>query len=246
MTLFLWKSDDLNNQHWSQLVFKYLASANLFWLIHGNSVLQTGLFYPLGYLETKLAILGDVFFPYQRILISHCREIPEASNTLGFQVCLGGPRWWRKHISGCCCHTAETLQIQTWMGCFKPGLFAVELLSAVTSPSGHFLCVVLEFLSFVWQEMPTHACVLRYAGRCVGMAKISVLFGNSFSIWPVLLICQFLLIFLHSHLEYNSLTEVNSGSLYGLSSLHQLHLSNNSISRINPDGWSFCQKLHEL
>lgn len=48
------------------------------------------------------------------------------------------------------------------------------------------------------------------------------------------------------HLEYNSLVEVNSGSLYGLTALHQLHLSNNSISRIQRDGWSFCQKLHEL
>lgn len=45
---------------------------------------------------------------------------------------------------------------------------------------------------------------------------------------------------------YNSLTEVNSGSLYGLTALHQLHLGNNSISRIHRDGWSFCQKLHEL
>ncbi|XP_023609805.1 leucine-rich repeats and immunoglobulin-like domains protein 1 [Myotis lucifugus] len=48
------------------------------------------------------------------------------------------------------------------------------------------------------------------------------------------------------HLEHNSLVEVNSGSLYGLTALHQLHLSNNSISRISRDGWSFCQKLHEL
>lgn len=132
------------------------------------------------------------------------------------------------------------------MGCFKPSLLAVELLSAVTSPSGHFLCVVLEFLSCLTRNAHTCMCPRGYVEKCVGMAKIPVIFGNSFSIWPVLLICQFLLIFLHSHLEYNSLTEVNSGSLYGLSSLHQLHLSNNSISRINPDGWSFCQKLHEL
>lgn len=48
------------------------------------------------------------------------------------------------------------------------------------------------------------------------------------------------------HLEHNSLVEVNSGSLYGLTALHQLHLGNNSISRISRDGWSFCQKLHEL
>ncbi|KAI4826379.1 hypothetical protein KUCAC02_029827 [Chaenocephalus aceratus] len=48
------------------------------------------------------------------------------------------------------------------------------------------------------------------------------------------------------HLDYNSLTEVNSGSLYGLSSLQQLFLGNNSIARINPDGWKFCQKLREL
>lgn len=49
-----------------------------------------------------------------------------------------------------------------------------------------------------------------------------------------------------SHLDYNSLTEVNSGSLYGLTSLQQLFLSNNSIARINADGWKFCQKLREL
>lgn len=49
-----------------------------------------------------------------------------------------------------------------------------------------------------------------------------------------------------SHLDYNNLTEVNSGSLYGLTSLQQLFLSNNSIARINPDGWKFCQKLREL
>lgn len=48
------------------------------------------------------------------------------------------------------------------------------------------------------------------------------------------------------HLEYNSLTEVNSGSLYGLTSLQQLFLGNNSIARINADGWKFCQRLREL
>lgn len=48
------------------------------------------------------------------------------------------------------------------------------------------------------------------------------------------------------HLEYNSLVEVNRGWLYGLSALHQLHLSSNSIARINREGWSFCPKLHEL
>lgn len=53
-------------------------------------------------------------------------------------------------------------------------------------------------------------------------------------------------VFSCSHLEYNNLTEVNSGSLYGLSSLTQLFLSNNSIARINPDGWKFCQRLREL
>lgn len=52
--------------------------------------------------------------------------------------------------------------------------------------------------------------------------------------------------FLSSHLDFNSLTEVNSGSLYGLSALLQLFLSNNSISHINPDGWQFCQRLREL
>jgi len=50
----------------------------------------------------------------------------------------------------------------------------------------------------------------------------------------------------HSHLDYNSLTEVNSGSLFGLNSLQQLFLSNNSIAHITPDGLKFCHKLREL
>lgn len=48
------------------------------------------------------------------------------------------------------------------------------------------------------------------------------------------------------HLDFNSLREVNSGSLYGLKSLTQLYLSNNSISNFNPEGWGFCEKLREL
>ncbi|KTF90052.1 hypothetical protein cypCar_00001462 [Cyprinus carpio] len=48
------------------------------------------------------------------------------------------------------------------------------------------------------------------------------------------------------HLDYNSLREVNSGSLYGLESLLQLYLSNNSISNFNPEGWGFCERLREL
>lgn len=47
-------------------------------------------------------------------------------------------------------------------------------------------------------------------------------------------------------LEYNNLTEVNKGWLYGLRTLQQLHLSHNSISRIKPDSWEFCQKLAQL
>lgn len=39
---------------------------------------------------------------------------------------------------------------------------------------------------------------------------------------------------------------MNSGSLYGLTSLTQLFLSNNSIAHINPDGLKFCQRLREL
>uniref|UniRef100_A0A671TA70 Leucine rich repeats and immunoglobulin like domains 3 n=1 Tax=Sinocyclocheilus anshuiensis TaxID=1608454 RepID=A0A671TA70_9TELE len=47
-------------------------------------------------------------------------------------------------------------------------------------------------------------------------------------------------------LEYNNLTEVSKGWLYGLLTLQQLHLSHNTISRIKPDAWEFCQKLAEL
>lgn len=159
-------------------------------------------------------------------LNSHCREMLETSNVIDFQVCLQGHKRSRQHVSGHCCHTTETLQIHTWMGCFKPSLFAGTG-DAHTSVYPH-----------------------GYVERSVGMAKIPIHVGNSsvfdqccLSVDSFWFLSDF---FLHSHLEYNSLREVNSGSLYGLSSLHQLHLSNNSISRINPDGWSFCQKLHEL
>lgn len=47
-------------------------------------------------------------------------------------------------------------------------------------------------------------------------------------------------------MEYNNLTEVSKGWLYGLSSLQQLHLAHNAISRIKADPWEPCQKLAEL
>ena len=47
-------------------------------------------------------------------------------------------------------------------------------------------------------------------------------------------------------LDYNNLTEVSKGWLYGLLTLQQLHLGHNAISRIRPDAWEFCQKLGEL
>ena len=47
-------------------------------------------------------------------------------------------------------------------------------------------------------------------------------------------------------LDYNNLTEVSKGWLYGLLTLQQLHLGHNAISRIRPDAWEFCQKLSEL
>ncbi|MGH0145240.1 UNVERIFIED_CONTAM: hypothetical protein FKN15_043206 [Acipenser sinensis] len=50
----------------------------------------------------------------------------------------------------------------------------------------------------------------------------------------------------HLQLDYNNLTEVSKGWLYGLLMLQQLHLSQNAISRIEPDAWEFCQKLSEL
>ncbi len=53
-------------------------------------------------------------------------------------------------------------------------------------------------------------------------------------------------VFVSRQLEYNNLTEVSKGWLYGLLTLQQLHLSHNTISRIKPDAWEFCQKLAEL
>ncbi|KAL2103032.1 hypothetical protein ACEWY4_002200 [Coilia grayii] len=47
-------------------------------------------------------------------------------------------------------------------------------------------------------------------------------------------------------LEYNNLTEVSKGWLYGLLTLQQLHLAHNTVSRIRPDAWEFCQRLNEL
>lgn len=50
----------------------------------------------------------------------------------------------------------------------------------------------------------------------------------------------------HRQLDYNNLTEVSKGWLYGLLTLQQLHLGHNAINRIQPDAWEFCQKLSEL
>lgn len=47
-------------------------------------------------------------------------------------------------------------------------------------------------------------------------------------------------------MEYNNLTEVSKGWLYGLSSLQQLHLAHNAVSRLKADPWEPCQKLAEL
>lgn len=47
-------------------------------------------------------------------------------------------------------------------------------------------------------------------------------------------------------LDYNNLTEVSKGWLYGLKSLQQLHLSHNTISKIKSDAWEPCPKLSEL
>nr|CAD7410705.1 unnamed protein product [Timema poppensis] len=48
------------------------------------------------------------------------------------------------------------------------------------------------------------------------------------------------------HLDFNNITTVTKGWLYGLTSLHQLSLSYNSISIIEQDGWEFCQQLVDL
>ncbi|XP_067907284.1 leucine-rich repeats and immunoglobulin-like domains protein 3 isoform X2 [Heterodontus francisci] len=50
----------------------------------------------------------------------------------------------------------------------------------------------------------------------------------------------------HLQLDFNNLTEITKGWLYGLLMLQQLNLSQNAINRINPDAWEFCQKLSEL
>ena len=149
--------------------------------MHGNSVLQTWLFCLLGCLETKLGYLSDVFFPCERtnwIVIA--------------EKCLKLLTWWTfecvckvtsdqgSMFLDAACHTAETLQIETWMGCFKPSLLAAEHTSAVTAHCGHFLCVVLEFLSFACtRNAHTCTCPHRYVEMKVGMAKIPVLVGNS-------------------------------------------------------------------
>lgn len=57
---------------------------------------------------------------------------------------------------------------------------------------------------------------------------------------------HFVFVWARRQLDYNNLTEVNKGWLYGLLTLQQLHLTHNAISRIRPDAWEFCQKLAEL
>jgi hypothetical protein len=47
-------------------------------------------------------------------------------------------------------------------------------------------------------------------------------------------------------LDYNNITSITKGWLYGLSSLLQLTLANNHIASIEEDGWEFCQLLKEL
>ena len=48
------------------------------------------------------------------------------------------------------------------------------------------------------------------------------------------------------HLDYNNLTEVSKGWLYGLLHLEHLHLAHNAIVRIRPHAWEFCQNLRQL
>jgi len=50
----------------------------------------------------------------------------------------------------------------------------------------------------------------------------------------------------HRQLDFNNITSITKGWLYGLSSLHQLTLGHNHISSIEEDGWEFCQQLTDL
>lgn len=119
-----------------------------------ETLLQTVLFHLVGYLETQLPILGDVFFPYQKInwlliaekylklpthLASRCVcEVPgdEGSTFLGaavtqLRLCKYKLEW----------NALSPVYLQ-WS--FSP----------VTSSSGNFICVVLEFLSLFDKKCP--------------------------------------------------------------------------------------------
>jgi Leucine-rich repeat (LRR) protein len=47
-------------------------------------------------------------------------------------------------------------------------------------------------------------------------------------------------------LDYNNITNVTKGWLYGLSSLKELNLSYNQVKNIDHSGWEFCPDLIEL
>lgn len=47
-------------------------------------------------------------------------------------------------------------------------------------------------------------------------------------------------------LEYNNLTELNKGWLYGLHMLRILRVNQNNIGLIRADAWEFCHRLEEL
>lgn len=47
-------------------------------------------------------------------------------------------------------------------------------------------------------------------------------------------------------LEYNNLTELNKGWLYGLHMLRILRVNQNNVGLIRADAWEFCHRLEEL
>jgi len=52
--------------------------------------------------------------------------------------------------------------------------------------------------------------------------------------------------YFYRQLDFNNISSITKGWLYGLSSLHHLTVSSNIISSIEEDGWEFCQQLMEL
>lgn len=48
------------------------------------------------------------------------------------------------------------------------------------------------------------------------------------------------------HLDFNMLTTVRKGGLFGLEHLQKLTLSHNQISTIEPQAWDICREILEM